>query len=159
MTTHVICFSKTGNTRTVCTRLAEQLGVPLHEIHAPDIRPGIWGYLKLGYAALKGRQMRVEAPDLVWGPQDTLILGAPVWAGRVAIPMTSWLATQPARPPRTALVMTSGQTERPDSTFDRFAEAAGTPALTTLHVPEKTAKSGAFDAALDDFLGELETVS
>ena len=155
MVTHVLCFSKTGNTRRVCARVADRLGVALQEIRCPDIRPGVWGYLSLGWAALTGKLLRIEAPALSFGPDDLLVLGAPVWAGRVAVPMTTWLDNRTALPSRIGIVMTSGQSSRPNESFDRFAHAIGKTPAATLHVAEKDAKAGAFDAGLDSFIGKL----
>ncbi|WP_397543487.1 hypothetical protein [Roseovarius salis] len=156
MATRVICYSLTGATRTVCLRVADHAGAELHQIRAPRVRAGMWGMLRWGVGTLLGHATPVIGPDTCWRAGDTVILGAPVWAGRVAVPMVEWLRAQPPLPPKVGLVMTSGQTRLPGAAFDRFAAVAGVAAAATLHVCERDARARRFDDRIKIFLDRLE---
>jgi len=142
MTTHVIFYSLSGNTAQLCKAVAEELGAELHRIEAKGIGRGFWSMVKWGFAALRGRRVAVETGEIELAPGDLVILGAQVWAGRVSVPMASWLDDHKSLPPRIALVLTSGDARYPSRTFDQFAQMAGHEPLAHLHVSEKDVKEG-----------------
>jgi hypothetical protein len=86
---------------------------------------------------------------------DLAILAAPVWAGRVAQPMRSWLATGPALPARVALVMTGGAPGRNNMALADFARRAGITPVAQLYLREGALRDGQVAEAISTFCAGL----
>lgn len=155
MATQILYYSMTGNTALVCRALADRLGCAIGEITAPYAGGGFWTMMRLGFATMTGRSTRIAAPPVTAGGDHLLILGAPVWAWRLSVPMRSFLEAGPTLPERVALVLTSGDPRRPDKVFDDFARRTGRVPVATLHVDERLAKSGDFTDRLDAFCAAI----
>lgn len=159
MTIRILCYSLTGNTGTLARQVAAELGAELHEIRADGpAKPGIWGLwgiLRLAFVTLTGRKSRIEVPDVEWAGSDLLILAAPVWAGHVAAPMRTWLRGRPDLPDRVALIVTSGDPNRPDGMIAEFSDLAGRTPSAVLHQGEALVRSGAYGPAVGVFCAAL----
>jgi hypothetical protein len=152
----VLVYSNTGNTRRVADAIAARIGIEVAVLVAPQVRPSAWSILRLGYATLFGGTTPVElrGPDPTRA--DLLVLAAPVWAGRLSVPMRSWLATRPRLPARVALVMTGGAPVPAANTFGDFAKHAGVTPVARLYVSEAEVKADAYSAACDRFCTQLD---
>ncbi len=155
MRTAIIVYSLTGNTRRVADAVAKRLAAEVSVVVAPQVRPGNFSIFRWGMAAWLG----LPTPVSLNGPGaagfDAVVLAAPVWAGRVAVPMRAWLHTGPVLPARIGLVMTGGaasQSARPFADFARFAKA--TPKA-QLYLSEKAMTSGKIDAEVAAFCAAL----
>lgn len=158
MTTQVLAYSLTGNSRKVAQDVARALAADYHEITAPGpARPGFWSILRLGFAALFHREARITVPQVDWAGAGLVVLATPVWAGRVSVPMRQWLEGRPPLPARVAFIVTSGSPERPDAVFDELVRLAGRSPVATLHLSEAALKAPGYAAAVDAFCRETGT--
>lgn len=155
MRSEVLCYSLTGNTAQVCEVVAKRLGTTCHRMTAPVSAGGFWTIVRLGFATLFGRRVKVQVPEIDLASADLLVLGTPVWVGRPSLPVREWLESRPELPRQLALVVTSGDLKFPDKTFDSLAELTGRTVVSRLHVSEAEAKSGEFGDKLEDFLSEV----
>ncbi len=78
----IIFYSRTGNTKSVASLLADtlrekQAAVDMIEIEAVK-KPG---FLSAGRAAMKQQQLPIKNTDVDLGKYDTVIVGSPTWAG------------------------------------------------------------------------------
>lgn len=156
MATVIVFYSLTGRTRKVCAALVERLGAEVAEIEAPKVRPGVWSMVRWGWAAMRDRRTLIQARVPAFDTGDTVILAAQVWAGRVSVPMRSWLDTAPPLPERVALVLTSGDKRFPQAAFDRFAMLTDRAPVARLHVSRADADAGLFTPQIDAFCKALE---
>lgn len=155
----VVVHSVTGNTLGVAEAVARELGAELVRIRGRREPTGVIGIVTSGFQALTKRPTKIDYETKPWGTFDLVILAAPVWAGRVSVPMRSFLMKEgQALPPRVALVMTSGQEAHPDPAFHDFEAAAGHHPVATLHVPEKMAKAGDYAERVSLFCGDCAGV-
>lgn len=156
MAIRILGYSLTGNTATIWGPVASNLGAETYRISAPGpAKPGLLSILRLGFGALTGRRTRIEVPDIAWEESDLLILACPVWAGRVATPMRQWLMRGPVLPQNIALIVTSGNPDRPDAVFDELCRLTGHRPIATLHLGEAQVKSGDYDAVVSQFCTEV----
>lgn len=104
----VVCYSRTGWTAGVGREIAALCGGDFEQIREARGRAGTFGFLR---SALEGRFGRA-APILPAekNPADYthIILGTPVWAGRMAAPMRSYLLHYRKQFHRVSLFCTMG---------------------------------------------------
>jgi flavodoxin len=110
MKTLLLVYSRTGTTQNVARDIARASGATMHEIKDVHGRGGLFGYLRSAYEALTGRTPAFEPLPVDPATYDLVILGAPVWAGRLAAPMRSFLTQYQSRLPRVAFFCTMGST-------------------------------------------------
>lgn len=86
----IVYFSRTGVTETVARELARGLGADLEPLTPDRSYPGAGGFLRGVFESL-----RRVSPPIASGrnPQDyaLVVIGSPVWAGRLAPPVRTWL--------------------------------------------------------------------
>jgi flavodoxin len=82
MRTLVAYHSRTGNTRFVAEKIAEQLGAETCEVVDKKKRTGRLGFLTSGYAATRKKLTDIEVSKPI-DNYDLIIIGSPVWAGKI----------------------------------------------------------------------------
>jgi flavodoxin len=80
--TLVVYYSKTGNTKYVAQKIAEQLKAELSEITDKQNRKGKLNFLKSGYESIKEKLTEIEVSKKI-DDYDFVIIGSPVWAGKI----------------------------------------------------------------------------
>jgi len=155
MRTAVIVYSLTGNTRRVAEAVAARMGAEVSAIVAPGVRPGFLSIFRWGMATL----LRLPTPVSLTGPgatgSDVAILAAPVWAGRIAVPMRCWLAQNPVLPTRLGLILTGGAPAQSSLPFDDFAKAARAVPVAKLYISAKAAAGTIDPALIEAFCADL----
>lgn len=153
MTARIVVYSLTGTTRSVGRMLADRLGGELSEIRCDRYRPGAFGFARGILDSLLALRPPVEGPRL--GPgDDLLVIGAPVWAGRPAPPLRSWLAGRPALPARIGLFVTAGGSGSAGALEEMRRLLGGRPVAATLALREAEVRAGT-PAGLEAFVAEL----
>lgn len=109
--TLVVFYSLTGNTRTAAEEFVQLLGedCDLAEIHDRSRRgTGKWAMFKSVLEVILGRcpGIRYAGPDPA--RYGMVVIGTPVWCGKVASPVRSFVREQGDRLPRVAALVTSG---------------------------------------------------
>lgn len=104
----VVCYSRSGTTLEVASRIAERCGADLELIKDKTPRDGFLGWLRSAFEALLRRQPWIQPPRRAVGDYALVIVGTPVWAGRMASPVRSYLMRQQGRLRRVAFFCTHG---------------------------------------------------
>lgn len=154
--TRVLCYSWSERTARVAAAVAGELAVEMDRIAAPRVRAGgLLGRLVWGRAAQTGADTPIDVPQVDWPRFGALVLAAPVWAGRVAVPMASFLRAGPALPARLGLVMTGADPRRPAAALADFARLTGHEPRATLYVARARADRGEFAEDVAEFCAAL----
>jgi hypothetical protein len=96
MTDFVVFYSLTGKARETAERLAKAMGANLVEIEEErPKKPGIVGFTSAMLDSLFKRKPKTKATPEV-GAGDRVVLCGPIWAGRIAGPIRTWLAERGA---------------------------------------------------------------
>ena len=96
MKTSIVYYSLTGNTAWAVRHIADKLDAELLELRPcksyPDrgVKKFLWG----GKSAMMGEQPALEPYAFDAGQYDCVILATPLWAGRIAPPLRSFLHEQ-----------------------------------------------------------------
>ncbi len=91
MKTLLVYYSRSGNTRMIANAISESIECDIEEIVEKDKRNGIIGYLKSGYQASRGNISHIDDSKYELSNYDLLIIGTPVWAGKMAVPVRTYL--------------------------------------------------------------------
>jgi flavodoxin len=101
----VIYYSFEGNTRLVADAIAQATGAALAPLR-PEREPPTRGFAKFLWFAWQRtvrRRVRLAPLDVDPAQYDLLFVGAPVWAGEPAPPVTAFLRDHPLAGHRAAL--------------------------------------------------------
>jgi flavodoxin len=111
--TLVVHFSRTGYTRRIAEEIARAAGSDVEGIREKRQRTGLAGYFRSGREAWK--QIAAEIEPAIHDPRAyrLVILGTPVWAGRMSSPMRAYIVAHKHELPRIALFCTQGGSGAP----------------------------------------------
>jgi flavodoxin len=111
--TLVVHFSRTGYTRRIAEEIAQAAGGDVEGIREKRQRTGLAGYFRWGRVACKHTAVEIE--PAIRDPRDyrLVILGTPVWAGRLSSPVRAYIAAHKQELPRIALFCTQGGSGAP----------------------------------------------
>ena len=109
MKTLVTYYSRTGTTRAVGEAIARELGADSEEIIDLRKRTGLRPirFIIAGYGARRGKltDIRFErSPD----DYDLIVIGTPIWAGRMTPAVRTYLGSQKLEGKRVASLCTGG---------------------------------------------------
>ncbi len=156
MKTLIVYYSRTGTTRKVADSLAEKLSASVEEIIDQRDRAGVKGYVLGGRDAFQERLTEIAPMDSTPSDYDLLIVGTPVWAGRMAPAVRTFLEKSKGQIKNLALFATQGaKPPAQDQVFVKMAELSGVSSKANLHLSTKQVMSGEFQAELDVFLGKI----
>jgi flavodoxin len=150
----VALYSWSGHTRAVGTDIAKRLGCPVLDITETRPRRGLLAYLRAGYEALTGKMPDIAPVGRNLRDFPLLVIGTPVWVGRVSSPVRSFLARHRNDIGTVAAFCTMGG-RNPANTFTGISGIAGKPLLATLAIPERDIGSAPLTAKLDAFIDEV----
>lgn len=159
MNTAIVYYSMGGNTAWAAEQLAARLGADLVALTPrrayPDrgLRKFLWG----GKSALMGDTPPLEPCGFDPARFDRVILGTPLWAGRIAPPLRSFLAEQGgalAGKTLAAFICSGGGS--PGKAFDQLRELLGGALAAEAHLVDPKDRPSAENAArLDAFCRAL----
>ena len=86
----VVFYSRDGHTRRAAEIIAESLNTDIDEIEDKKPRKGIIGFLRAGYDATRGKTTDINFSKTP-ADYDVVILGGPVWNGRVTPAVRTYL--------------------------------------------------------------------
>lgn len=78
----VVYYSRTGNTRFVAEKIAEQLGADVCEVIDKKNRNGRLAFVTGGYESIRKKLTKIEVSITV-DDYDLIIIGSPVWANGI----------------------------------------------------------------------------
>ena len=117
-----IYYSRTGHTRRAIKEIAEALDAEVTAITDDTDRSGWRGYIRCGMDAMKTstkplQPFRTEKPLEEY---KLVIVGSPVWAGRMASPIRSLLKRRGLELHRVAYVVTRSTEQRSEEVYDQM---------------------------------------
>ncbi|MDR3208033.1 MAG: hypothetical protein LBT60_06830 [Oscillospiraceae bacterium] len=135
MKTLVVFYSNTGRTQAHMIRLMEALGGErLITLRPRKSHTGPIGMLRAIRESIGRKPAKLEAvtqpPDM--GAYDLVVLGTPVWAGRVSSPLRAFLQTYGQGIRRCAYVITHSGPEEYTAVLDELDGLTGVPRAAAL---------------------------
>lgn len=106
--TLIAYYSMSGHTRALAEEIRLTLSADIEEIREPRQRRGFPGMMSALFDALRRREPPIEPPVRDPAHYDLLILGGPVWAGRLASPVRTYAHRYATKAPHVAFFCTEG---------------------------------------------------
>lgn len=157
MKTIVVYYSLGGNTKSAAEKIASELGCGLLEIVPEQSIPakGFKSILVGGKQAVFGERPRIRKLKPDPKDYDAIILGTPIWAGRCAAPVWTFLSEFEAKERVTAVFTLSGSGDN-TKCISRLEKLLSEMKLSVSLVDKNTAKSADNAKKLDEFIGALK---
>lgn len=153
--TLVVCYSRTGTTRTVADAIARALDNADREPLQDTVnRGGLRGYLRSAMDGIFGRRTVLTGTRRDPRAYDLVVVGTPVWFGALSSPARTYLEENAGRFPAVAFFLTHGATGR-EKVFAQMQRASGARPLALLSVREADVARGAFAPSVATFVKEL----
>ena len=151
MTVLVAYYSRTNITKKVAEEIAEKLNADIEEINPKVNYKGKIGYVRGGKDALSEKIIDLEQIKYDPSNYEIVYLGAPVWAGKSANPMISYIKKNEGKFNNVKFFATAGSSGF-ESTFEQMEKFVGKAAQKTLALTTKEVKKGEYSAKLESFL-------
>jgi flavodoxin len=115
MKTLIVYYSRTGNTKTACETLQQELGCDIREIKDLKSRAGGWGFFTAALGSMFNTHTKIdpEHPDLA--SYGAVIIGSPVWAGRPAAAIRTFIANNKFDGKKVVMFTTTNVSEKEGS--------------------------------------------
>ncbi len=101
----VAYYSRTGKTKFVSEKIAQQLGADLCEIIDKKKRDGRFGFLNGGKDAITEKLTEIEVSKEING-YDLVVVGTPVWAGKISPAIRKFMCSNDFKEKSVALFVT-----------------------------------------------------
>ena len=121
----VVFHSRTGNTRRMARAIAESLGADMEEIADLKKRTGLLGYLSAARDALRRRLTPIGEGSKDPADYGLVIVGTPVWVGRMSSPVRSYLDRSRGRFQAVGFFCTCGGRNDEAALFAEMSAVAG----------------------------------
>ena len=141
MKTLVVYYSRTGHTEEVARAIAADLEADIVRIEDLVDRTGALGYLRSGRDALLGRSSSIRPTGTDPADYDLVIVGSPVWSGRLSTPVRTYIADNKTALQNVAFFCTEGGYGGP-RVFKTMEELCGRQPIATLEVTGGNLRSG-----------------
>lgn len=106
--TLIAYYSMSGNTRKLADEIRNATHAEMEEINEPRPRHGVGGLVRALFDAMARRMPPILAASHNPADYDLLVIGGPVWAGRMAAPVRTYAKRYGARAPHVAFFCTEG---------------------------------------------------
>ncbi|MBQ6100214.1 MAG: flavodoxin [Methanobrevibacter sp.] len=145
----VAYYSRTNITKKLAEEIAGKLNADVEEIKPKVNYQGKLGYARGGKHAIQEKIIDLEPLNYDPKDYDMVYLGAPVWAGKSANPLISYIKQNEGKFENVKFFVTAGSSGF-DSTFAQLEEKVGIKPQKTLALTTKEVKKNEFD--LSSFL-------
>ena len=147
----VAYYSRTDITKKVAEEIAGRLNADTEEIISKVKYDGKIGYARAGKDGITAKIIKIG--DLKYDPSnyDVVYLGVPVWAGKAANPLISYIKQNEGKFNNVKFFVTAASSGF-ETTFKQMEEFVGKAPLKTLKLTTKEVKTGEYKDKLDSFL-------
>jgi flavodoxin len=129
MKTLTVYYSRSGNTRKLAEAISKNIGGDIEEITEPHGRGGPIGWLRSGREATGEMTTSINQPKSDPANYDLLIVGTPIWGGKLSSPVRAYLTKIAGKAKRVAYFVTMMGNDD-SATYAAMEKIAGHPKAT-----------------------------
>ena len=151
----VAYYSRTGHNKTIGEIIAKSLSADIDEVIDKKKRSGKIGWLRAGRDSTTGRMTEIKTEK---NPRDydLIILGTPIWAGKMTPAMRTYLTQNDLEGKKVAFFICSGGDGYTQVFPELQAMITNAQVLGTFGVTEEQFKSEAYKPLLETFIKNLK---
>ncbi len=155
MTYLVAYYSRTGNNRIIGEAIAKALSADIDEILDKKNRTGKLNWLKAGRDSREGKTTEIAVEK---NPQnyDTIIIGAPIWAGNPIPPIRTYLKTVNLKGKRIAFFICSQTTGYIEMFPQLIAQTPDSEHIGNFGITQKRFKEEDYSSELEAFVAKIK---
>ena len=147
----VAYYSRTNVTKKLAEAIANETGADIEEI-VPKVKyEGKIGFARGGRHAISEKIIDLEPLSFNPCDYDLVYLGTPVWAGKAASPMISYIKQNEGKFDNVKFFITAGGSGF-ESTLEQLEKYVGKAPLKTLELVTKQVKNDEFSDELASFI-------
>lgn len=154
MKTLIVYYSRTGITKRIAEEISQSIECDVEEIVDKENRSGIIGYIKSGYETARNKLPEIEDPKHDLSNYELVIIGTPVWAGKMAVPVKAYIEQNINKIPNLACFCTCGSSGI-DGTLNGIAETANVTPLASFGLKSSEIKSGSYSSVIEKFVQDI----
>ena len=151
----VVYYSRTGTTKKAAEAIAKALGCDIEEIVDTQKRSGIGGWLRSGRQAMKEETTTLEPLKKDISKYDLVIIGTPIWAGKMSVPTLTFITQNKATFKDVAFFYTSGGKDNEPKVFPVMETVCGKEPKAALGLRTKEVKKDLFLEKVHVFVKSL----
>lgn len=151
----VTYFSRTGATESVAREIASLLGADIEAVQdVSSKRSGPLGYLRSGRQALANKVVDIKPMGRQCADYDLVVIGTPVWAGRMSSPVKSFIAAH-GNGIRSAAIFCTMGSRGGESTLAGMREELACPVIADAAYRAKEVRDGNLGALVGPFVSAI----
>ncbi|MCY6379672.1 flavodoxin family protein [Hoeflea prorocentri] len=150
----VVYYSLSGHTRQVAEAVAELTGADIEMLQDVKRRSGLFGYIRSAIEAVRERKPAIRPTEFDPSQYDLVVIGTPVWAGKICAPMRTYLVDTVSDFPPVAFLCCQGGNGA-EKVFRQMSELCFRKPVATLVVNDRELASGAHLSRMDSFVQSL----
>ncbi|HEY7644972.1 MAG TPA: hypothetical protein VH858_08035 [Hyphomicrobiales bacterium] len=151
----VVFYSRTGNTSLVASKIAALLNAETERILSRQAYDGPFGFAKAAFHSLTDRDVAIDPTKLTPDSYDLVVVAGPIWAGRIAPPVRTFLRRFRGHFKHAAFCVTHGGSAAATS-FHQMETACEIRPLATLAVKAGDIAAGQYDLPVRTFVSTIE---
>ena len=149
----VTYFSRSGNCRRVAEEIARQLNCDLQGVHSlTDYPLGFWGFQKALIDTAINRNISIQVGKKDLRDYDLVIVGSPIWFGRVAQPIKIFLEKYKDSFKNIAFFCTQDGSAGSDKLFKQMGNLSGKKPVVTLKITSQEIRNETFQKKVAQFV-------
>lgn len=152
----IACYSRSGHSKHLAAKLAEELDTDLVEIDAPAYAGGILGYMRAAYDSLRQRGSLAPQSFTSLAEYEHVILVGPVWTSYPAVPLRALMRQGDNLPRAVSLFLTSGSQSQAPKAFAAGTSDHGRPFVATAVLPNSDEGTAQETRTIAAFLSQLK---
>jgi len=150
----VVFYSRTGTTRKIADDIAKALRCKTEEIFDTKNRSGVLGWLSSGREGMGEKLTTLVEPKKDPSKYDLVVIGTPIWAGKMSVPVRTYLGLKKDGFKKVAFFYTAGGNY--DSSVSADVEkTCGKSPVATLGLSSAEIKKGGSTEKIKEFLEKL----
>lgn len=154
----IVYFTRTNTTKKAAELLAVKLSADLEEVKDQTDWSGVVGYMRAARAAMKEKNTVIGESRYDPAVYDLVVVGTPVWVGRVAPALRAYLAKNKDKIKRIAFFTTQGSGLR-QRALDDLKILAGREPAAELWLKTATVVKGDPSAEINAFYEKIRQIS
>lgn len=154
----VVFYSRTENTARLAQKISDLLGADSDRIVSKASYDGWLGYWRGAFHSLNDERVAIEDAKLSPASYDVVTVGGPVWGGRIASPVRTYLRQHGADFKSAAFFVTQGGAW-PGISFKQMEAMSGKQPVATLSVSTGKFFQPADDSAVRAFVDKIKSAT